>query len=393
MSITEATLSKSSNTSTKNTDYLKVPFTDLPRQFKNIESELNDSLRPIFETGGFILGPAVAEFEKSFAFYTDTKYCVTVHSGTAALHLALMALDIGPGDEVITAANSFVATAEAIAFTGATIKLVDVDPITYNIDPLKCEQAISPKTKAIVPVHLYGQTADMDAIVALGKKYNVRVIEDACQAHGAQYKGRRAGSLADLACFSFYPGKNLGAAGEGGAVVTNNLEIAEKIKLLRNHGSAKKYEHQIVGHNFRLDSLQAAVLNVKLPYLDGWNEARRKAASAYSKQLSNLPGIITPKTADENKHVFHLYVIQAENRDVLKDKLAEVGIETGIHYPIAIHLQEAFAYLNYKEGDFPISEALSKKILSLPMFPELQQQHVEAVISQLTNIVKSESLN
>lgn len=360
-----------------------IPFIDLPAQFRRLKSEIDEALAPIFSSTGFILGPQVAEFEESFARYLGAQHCVTVNSGTAALHLALLALGIGPGDEVITVANSFIATAEAISFAGATPRLVDADPVTYNIDPAQLEAAITGRTRAVIPVHLFGQPADMDPILEIARKHNLKVIEDACQAHGAVYKGRRVGTLADVACFSFYPGKNLGAAGDGGAIVTDMQDIADTVRLLRDHGSRKKYQHEIVGHNFRLDTVQAAILNVKLRYLDSWNEQRQQHAKFYNHLLADVPDVITPVVAPASQSVFHLYVVQVANRDTARKALSEANIQTGIHYPTPIHLQAAYRDLGYRQGDFPVSEKLAGRILSLPMYPELtesQQTRVAEVL-------------
>lgn len=364
-----------------------VPFIDLPAQFRNLKPEIDRVLAPVFESTGFILGPAVAEFERAFAQYNNAKFCVSLNSGTAALHLALLALDVGPGDEVITVANTFIATAEGISFTGATPRFVDACPETYNLDPEKLEAAITSKTKAIIPVHLFGQPADMDAIRAIAAKRNIKVVEDACQAHGASYKGARVGTMSDVSCFSFYPGKNLGAAGDGGAIVTNDPEIADRVKLLRDHGSRKKYEHEIIGHNFRLDTIQAAILNVKLPYLDQWNLARQRHADYYSSKLSSVPGVVVPYIAPENQSVFHLYVVQVENRDRVQQAMNAADIQTGIHYPKPVHLQPAYAALGYKQGAFPVAEALAGKILSLPMFAELTEAQQDRVIAVLSRTV------
>ena len=361
----------------------QVPFIDLPQQFRSLKPEIDRALEPIFETTGFILGPAVAEFEEAFAKYLNAGHCVTLNSGTAALHLALLALGIGPGDEVITVANSFIATAEAISFAGATPRFVDADPVAYNLDPTKLEGAITAKTRAIIPVHLFGQPADMDAILAVARKRNIKVIEDACQAHGALYRGARVGTLGDVACFSFYPGKNLGAAGDGGAVVTNDATVAEQVRLLRDHGSRRKYEHDIIGHNFRLDAVQAAILNVKLPYLDGWNAARRKHAQFYSSRLLKIPAVVVPTISRHCESVFHLYVVQVPNREQVQQALRDAGVQTGIHYPRPIHLQQAYKDLGHRPGDFPVSEALSERILSLPMYAELTDQQQQRVVEVL----------
>lgn len=378
----KSTTSVSPSTATK--ELPVVPFANLPLQYANLEQQIQTELAPIWKNAEFILGKAAHEFERMFAQYCEVKECATLHTGTAALHLALLALDIGPGDEVITVTNSFIATAEAISYAGATPKFVDADPVTYNMDPSKVEAAITSKTKAIIPVHLYGQPAAMDEIVAIARKHKLYVIEDACQAHGARYKGKRAGSLADIGCFSFYPGKNLGAAGEGGAVVSNNPEWIEKVRLLRDHGSSKKYEHKIIGHNFRLDTLQSAVLKVKLPYLDQWNAMRREHASYYNEKLSAVPGIVVPVVAKDTEAVAHLYVIQVPDREKAQEALKADNCQFGIHYPTPIHLQEAYKGLGYKVGDFPVSEKLAGKILSLPMFPELTVEQQDRVIAALT---------
>ncbi|MBX9570410.1 MAG: DegT/DnrJ/EryC1/StrS family aminotransferase [Candidatus Obscuribacterales bacterium] len=362
---------------------IAVPFLDLPAQFRSLKKEIDQALDPIFQSAGFISGPSVADFEKMFASYIGAEHCVALHSGTAALHLALMACGIGPGDEVITAANSFVATAEGIAFAGAKTVLVDAEPHFFNIDTTKIEAAITERTKAIIPVHLYGQPANMAEIHRIAKKHGLKVIEDACQAHGALYDGVKVGTLSDISCFSFYPGKNLGAAGEGGAVVSNNQELADKVRLLRDHGSKKKYEHEIVGHNFRLDTIQAAILKIKLPYLDGWNDARRKNAKFYKSELSKLEDVLLPEEADNCKHVFHLFVIRVKDRENLQKFLSVNQIQSGIHYPVPIHLQKAFSDLGYKEGDFPVSESLGKTVLSLPMFAEMTDVQLRHVVDCL----------
>lgn len=357
---------------------MEIPFVDLRAQYRQIQNEVDPAVLAVMHRGDFILGGAVAEFEKAFAEYCGVKYCVGVDSGYSALELIVRAYDIGPGDEVITAANTFIATTLAISNAGATPVLVDCDPETYNIDASKIEAAITPRTKAIMPVHLYGQTADMDAIVAIAHKHGLRVFEDAAQASGARYKGRRAGSLGDAAGFSFYPGKNLGAYGDGGAVTTNDPEIAEKIRLLRNIGQKVKYFHEVKGFNNRLDTMQAAVLGVKLPHLDDWNASRRRAAATYSNLLADLP-VVTPTTADYAEHIFHLYVVRVDGREALMEDLKKAGIATGLHYPIPIHLQPAYEELGYKRGDFPITEAYAETIVSLPIFPELDDEKVAYV--------------
>jgi dTDP-4-amino-4,6-dideoxygalactose transaminase len=361
---------------------MNIPFVDLQSQYKALKEEVDAAVLAVMQRGDFVLGGAVTEFERVFADYCGAKYCVGVDSGYSALELIVRAYGIGPGDEVITAANTFIATTLAISNTGATPVLVDIDPQTYNIDPAKIAAAITPRTKAIMPVHLYGQPVDMDPILAIARKHGLRVFEDAAQAAGARYKGRMVGSLGDAAGFSFYPGKNLGAYGDGGAVVTNDAEIAEKVRLLRNIGQKVKYYHEVKGFNHRLDTMQAAVLVVKLPHLNGWNAERRRAAATYNDLLADLP-FVTPTTAAYAEHIFHLYVVRVHNREALMDHLKERGIASGLHYPIPIHLQPAYSELGYKQGDFPITEAYAETILSLPIFPELDDDKVAFVVDAI----------
>lgn len=360
-----------------------IPFVDLQSQYRQLKDEINTALTPVFESTGFIMGPPVQEFEDNFAKFIEADHCVTVHSGTAALHLALMALGIGPGHEVITVPNTFIATCEAISFVGATPRFVDVDPETYNMDVTQLESAITPATKAIIPVHLYGQPADMDSVMDIARRHGLKVVEDACQAHGARYKGRRAGTIGDAGCFSFYPGKNLGAAGEGGAVVTNKQETADAIRLIRDHGSPKKYEHKVIGHNFRLDTLQAAVLNVKLPHLEDWNASRQRRAQYYSDRLSKISGVTVPALGPDRDSVFHLYVVQVDGRQSVQEALSAANIHSGIHYPVPIHLQEAYKHLGHGKGDFPVAEMLSRRILSLPVFPEITEAQQNRVVKAI----------
>ena len=334
------------------------------------------------------MGEELKTFEVEFAQFCDIKYAMGVANGSDALILALRACGIGEGDEAITVPHTFIATTEAISNVGGKVVFVDIDPKTYTIDISKIEETINERTKAIIPVHLYGQSANMDPIMRLAKKYNLRVIEDAAQAHGAEYKGEKVGSIGDVACFSFYPGKNLGAYGDAGVVMTNNEEIVKKVKLLRNHGRiTKKYEHEIEGYSSRLDNLQAAILQVKLRHLNKWNESRRKNAKKYNELLNNIGGIITPYEAEYAKHVYHLYVIRVEGRDELRKELKSEGIATGIHYPISLHLQPAYSYLGYKRGEFPVTEKTSQEILSLPMFAELSNRQIEEIaeIIKLSN--------
>lgn len=370
-----------------------IPLVDLRGQYASIQQEMDERISGVLKSTAFILGPEVKEFENKFAAFCNTGYAVGVSSGTAALALALLALDIGKGHEVITVTNTFIATAGAISHVGARPVLVDVDPESYDIDVSKIEAAITRKTRAIIPVHLYGQPAEMDAVLKLAKKHGLKVVEDACQAHGAEFRGQRVGSFGDISAFSFYPGKNLGAYGDGGAVVTGKGELAERIRLLRDHGSPKKYYHEIIGYNSRLDGIQAAVLGVKLRYLNEWNEKRRTNATLYNeylKDLVNKGSVVTPKEMSWAKHVYHLYVIQVEEsvRDKLITYLNSRGIGAQIHYPIPIHLQKAYKHLGYKEGSFPVAERLAKRIISLPMFPELKQQETEYIAQEIGDFFK-----
>lgn len=370
---------------------MEVPFVDLKIQYQMIQDDVNSKLQDVMRRGDFVLGQDVNAFEGEFAAYCEVDYAVGVDSGYSALELILRAYDIGLEDEVITAANTFIATALAITNTGAKPVLVDVDPATFNLDPTRLEAAITPATRAIMPVYLYGQTADMDPIMQIASQYGLRVIEDAAQAHGARYKGRRAGSLGDAAAFSFYPGKNLGAYGDGGAVVTDDAALAERVRMLRNLGMHVKYHHEIKGFNHRLDTMQAAVLRVKLGHLDNWNAARRQVARQYDDRLADLP-VVTPFTADWAEHIYHLYVIRTENRDALQNYLKQAGIASGLHYPIPIHLQPAYQELDYQEGDFPITEQYAKEILSLPMYPELTSDAVDYVANTIKTYLKESRL-
>ena len=357
-----------------------IPLVDLKAQYDSIKPEIDNAIQRVLDSTSFIMGEELERFEEEFALFCNTKYAIGVANGSDALILALRACDINKGDEVITVPHTFIATAEAISNVGGKIIFVDIDSKSYTVDVSKIEEKISNKTKAIIPVHLYGQPADMDPIMRLTKKYNLKVIEDAAQAHGAEYKGKKVGSIGDVACFSFYPGKNLGAYGDAGMITTNNEEIANKLKMLRNHGRlTAKYEHEIEGYSSRLDNLQAAILRVKLKYLNKWNDLRRRNAKKYNELLSNIGGIITPYEADYAKHVYHLYVIRTEDRDKLREELKSNGIATGIHYPIPLHLQEAYNYLGYKSGDFPVTEECSQKILSLPMYAELSKEDINKI--------------
>lgn len=360
-----------------------VKFLDLAHQHKRLQDEIDLGLKRIFEESSFVLGPAVEEFEQAFADYCGAKHCVTVSSGTAALHLSLLAMGVRQGDEVITAPNSFIATAEAISFCGATPRFVDVTLDTATINIKQISDAINQKTKVILPVHLYGQPVLMSEIIELARERGLKILEDACQAHGAMINRKSVGTMGDAGCFSFYPGKNLGAAGDGGAVITNDDHLAEKLRLLRNHGSKKKYHHQIVGHNFRLDSIQAAILKIKLRYLNEWNKKRQEIASYYNSQLKGLKGIESLRVLDGTEPVYHLYVIQVENRKLVEQILRECSISYGIHYPVPIHLQPAYLSLGLMEGSFPNAEMLSRKVLSLPIYPDLTREDQVTVIKAL----------
>jgi dTDP-4-amino-4,6-dideoxygalactose transaminase len=372
-------------------DRLTIPLVDLKRQYASIKQEIGESIDRVLESSNFILGAEVDKFEKEFAAFCRAKYAVGVSSGTNALSLALSALDIKQGDEVITTPNTFIATAAAISHVGARPVFVDVSPDTYNMDSTQLEKTITGRTRAIIPVHLYGHPAEMDAVRQVAQKHNLKVIEDACQAHGAEYRGQRVGAMGDMSAFSFYPGKNLGAYGDGGAAVTDNRELAEKVRLLRNHGSPKKYYHEIIGYNARFDEIQAAILRVKLRFLDDWNTKRRMNATIYAEYLKGLAdrGLVTiPKEKDVVKHVYHLYVIQVEEgvRDRLIQHLNSRGIGAQIHYPIPIHLQKAYSPLGYKQGSFPVAEGLAKRIVSLPMFPELERRDIEYVCQEIRSV-------
>jgi dTDP-4-amino-4,6-dideoxygalactose transaminase len=366
---------------------MNVPFVDLKAQYRTIAEEVNEGIGQVLENTAFILGRDVELFEQEFASYCNVSFAVGLDNGTSALELVLRAHGIGDGDEVITVANTFIATASAIAFTGARPVLVDIDPQTYNIEVGAIEQAITERTKAIMPVHLYGQPADIDPIMELAKGRGLIVIEDACQAHGALYKGRRVGSIGDAACFSFYPAKNLGAYGDGGILVTNNEDIANRVKMLRNYGQKEKYHHLFIAYNRRLDTLQAAVLRVKLGRLDEWNQARRRNAQLYNEFLANT-AVVTPVEASYAQHVYHLYVVRVQDRDGLQEHLKSRGVSTGIHYPIPVHLQEAYRYLGYQKGDFPITERYAEEILSLPMYPELTEEQIQYVVQAINDFGK-----
>ena len=350
-----------------------IPLVDLKAQYESIKDEIDGAIREVVESCQFILGPKVEAFEADFAAYCQSRFALGVNSGSSALHLALMAAGVGPGDEVITVSYTFVATAAAILYTGAKPVFVDIDPLTCNIDPAKIEAAITPRTKVIMPVHLYGTCADMDPIIEIARRHNLIVIEDAAQAHGAEYKGRRAGSMGDLACFSFYPGKNLGAYGEAGAVVTNNEQYVEVMKQLRDQGQSKKYFHERVGYNYRMEAIQGAVLGVKLKHLDEWNTARRRHADVYRRELADV-GLRLLAELPGCTSAYHIFPLFTDQRDELREHLHAAGVSTGVHYPIPVHLQPGYRGLGYKEGDLPQTERVCQEVLSLPMYPELSNE-------------------
>ncbi|HXM98379.1 MAG TPA: DegT/DnrJ/EryC1/StrS family aminotransferase [Candidatus Dormibacteraeota bacterium] len=392
----------------------KVPFLDLVTPHQELETELLAVVKKAFSNAGFIGGPMVEDFEREFAAFCDAKFCIGVNSGTDALRFAFMAADVRPGEIIITVPHTFIATTEAISQSGAQIAFVDIDEQTYTMDPEKLreyleqrcdfdsksgnliERASKHRVAGIVPVHLYGQTADMDPILELAAKYNLFVIEDACQAHGAEYFSKkdnawkRAGSMGKAAAFSFYPGKNLGACGEGGAITTNDQALALRMKMIRDHGQAKKYYHDIEGYNGRLDSIQAGWLSVKLRHLTKWNESRRNLAHRYHELLAEAKdSIVIPLEASWTKGVYHLYVVRVQDREALQAALSEAGIGTGIHYPIPLHLQKAYLHLQYKEGDFPVTERVASEIVSLPMFPQLQREQLDEVAKRVKEFSSS----
>lgn len=376
---------------------MNIPFLDLKANYNSIKEEVNGAIQNVLDNTAYILGGAVQNFEKDFAAAQQVKYCLGTSSGTDANHIVLWGLGVGPGDEVIIPANTFIATAWGATLCGATPVFVDCHPESYNIDPAKVEAAITSKTKAIVAVHLYGQSADLDPLKEIAKKHNIILVEDAAQAHLAEYKGTPIGGLSVAASFSYYPGKNLGAYGEGGAVTTNDEALYNKVKKLREHGQSQKYYHDTFGHNYRMEGIQGAVLGVKLKHLNKWTEARRAVAAKYNEGLKGLEKVITPKEMSYAKHVYHLYVIQLNDgsleasnqlRDKLKDYLTQQGVSVGLHYPIPLHLQECFKGLGYKKGDFPNSERIGEAGLSLPMFPEMTDEQINYVLDKINEFFK-----
>jgi dTDP-4-amino-4,6-dideoxygalactose transaminase len=367
---------------------IKVPYLDLKAQYRSIKPEIDAAIARVLDSGQFVLGPEVAGFEQDFAAHCGTTECIGLNSGTSALHLALLAAGVGPGDEVITVPFTFVASVAAVVYAGARPVLVDIEPRSFNMDPSAIEAAITPRTKAILPVHLYGQSADMDPIMEIARRHRLVVIEDAAQAHGAKYKNRPVGSIGDMACFSFYPGKNLGAYGEGGAVTTNNPGLAQTVRMLRDWGQDRKYHHLLRGFNYRMEGFQGAVLRVKLRHLDKWTEARRAIVSEYNRVLADS-GAELPKEMPWGQHVYHVYTLRIDDRDAVQHAVSEAGIQTGIHYPVPVHMQPAYSDLGYGPGAFRHAETAARQVLSLPLYPELSMQAVAEVAGAVKRAVAS----
>lgn len=367
---------------------MQVPFLDLKVHHRPHREAFNRAMSEVIDAGAFAGGRFVEQFETEFATYCESAHAIAVGSGTDALWVALLALGVGAGDEVITVSNTFIATAEAISYCGATPVLVDIDEQIYNMNPDLLEAAITSKTKAIIPVHLFGQMADMEPILTIANAHGIPVIEDASQAHGARNQGRRAGSLGGAGCFSFYPGKNLGAFGEGGAVVTDDADLAERMRMFRDHGQQKKYHHKVVGWNCRMDGIQGAVLSIKLRNLDHNNQLRRQRAAQYDQLLGLIDGIIRPHCAQESEHVYHIYPIRISDRDKVLQAMSEKGVGCAIHYPIPVHLQTAYSDLPYEMGAFPVTERCAAEFLSLPIFPELTEDQVDVVAENLKQLVR-----
>ena len=378
-------------TSTNVEQQIAVPFVDLQAQHRALAAEIRQAADQVLTDCNFILGRQVREFEQAFASYIGVAHAVGVSNGLDALRIALAALDIGPGDEVIVPANTYIATALAVSSLGARVVLVDCDASTYNLDPGKLERAITSRTRVVIPVHLTGQPADMAPILEIAERRGLQVLEDTAQAHGARYRGELCGSMGIAGCFSFYPAKNLGAAGDGGMIVTQNGKLAQRARKLCNYGEVVKYEHAEKGFNARLDTLHAAILQVKLPHLDGWNQRRAQNAQRYRDKLARIPGVGLQSVLPDCTHVYHLFMIQVSRRDALRQFLQDRGIQTGIHYPTPIHLQAAYADHGWKKGDFPVAEELASRIVSLPMFPELTAEQIDYVCEQIADFVKAQS--
>jgi dTDP-4-amino-4,6-dideoxygalactose transaminase len=367
---------------------IKVPYLDLKSQYQSIKPEIDAAIARVLDSCQFVLGSEVAGFEQEFAAYCGAAECIAVNSGTSALHLALLAAGIGPGDEVITVPYTFVASVAAITYTGAQPVLVDIDPRSFTMDVTAIEAAITPRAKAILPVDLYGQPADLDPIMEVAHRHGLVVIEDAAQAHGARYKGRPVGSIADMTCFSFYPTKNLGAYGEGGAVTTNNGNFAQSIRMLRDWGQDRKYHHLLRGYNYRMEGFQGAILRVKLRHLEKWTEARRAVVAKYNELLADA-GVVRPQEISWARHVYHVYTLRSEDRNMLQQTLTEAGIQTGIHYPVPVHMQTAYSNLGYSQGAFPQSEKAAAEVLSLPLFPEMTDQQIQTVSQAVSRVAQA----
>ena len=365
---------------------MHIPFVDLKSQYQSLKHEFDEAILKVVAETAFISGKYARAFEEAFAEYLGVQHCIAVANGTDALEIGLKAIGVGVGDEVLVPANTFFATAEAVGNVGAKPVFVDIEPNFYNLDPSKIEEKITPRTKALIPVHLYGLPAEMDEIMALAQKHGLKVLEDCAQAHGATYKGKTVGTFGDVATFSFYPSKNLGAFGDAGAIVTNNAETAEIARLIANHGQIAKNRHSLIGRNSRLDGIQAAVLSVKLPHLDAWLEARRRNAALYNELLADS-GLQLPFAPEHSRHTYHLYVVQVPNREAVQQKLSEAGIESGTHYPTALPFLEAYAHMNYQPTDFPVAHAQMDKILSLPMYAELTEEMIERVCQTLKSAI------
>jgi dTDP-4-amino-4,6-dideoxygalactose transaminase len=355
-----------------------IPYLDLKAQYKSIKPEIEEAVMRVLDSAHYVLGPEVEAFEQEFAAFSGAAHGVAVNSGTSALHLALLAAGVGPGDEVITVPFTFVATVQAIRYTGARPVFVDVDRRTLTMDPAKLEEALTPRTKAVLPVHLHGQPADMDPIVAFARRHGLTVIEDAAQAHDAEYNGHRVGSLGDLACFSFYPGKNLGAYGEGGIVLTSDKRYLQSLKMLRDWGQEQRYHHVMQAFNYRMDGIQGAILRVKLRYLADWTEKRRAGAARYDAALAGA-NVTTPYRSPKRRHVYHVYAVRTSDRAALQERLLAAGVQSGLHYPVPVHLQPAHLDLGYKQGDFPVSERAAREVLSLPLYPELEPEQIDYI--------------
>lgn len=366
----------------------RVKFLDLQAQYRSIKDEVDEAVLRVLDSAQYVLGPEVEAFEREFASAHGAAEAIALNTGTSALHLALLAAGVGPGDEVIVPAMTFTATAAAVAYTGATPVFVDVDPETFTMDPAKVEAKITERTKAIMPVHLYGQAADMESLGRIARKHDLVLIEDAAQAHLAEFEGRKVGGIGQVAGFSFYPGKNLGAYGEGGLAMTNDVEFARKMRLLRDWGQEQKYHHSMLAYNYRMDGIQGAILRVKLRHLENWTEARRRLAERYHERLGNL-GLEVAREAEGRRHVYHIFSIFHPDRDALQDHLGSAGIQTGKHYPVPVHLQEAYGALGHKAGDFPVAEKVAVEQLSLPLHPEMNEGDVDFVSDSIRDWLRA----